>query len=110
MGERIRAFDWSKTPLGPLEGWPQSLLTAVSILLPSRYPMFVWWGPQLINIYNDAYIPMLGTRHPDALGRPASEIWVDVWPVVGPQTDLVLKEGRATWNEDLLLVMERYRS
>ncbi len=70
--------------------------------------MFVWWGPRLINIYNDAYAPMLGKRHPDALGRSAPEIWADVWPVVGPQTEAVMRRGESTWNERVMLVMERH--
>jgi PAS domain S-box-containing protein len=107
MGERVRSRDWASTPLGPVEQWPMSLKTAIRILLNSRYPMFVWWGKELINFYNDAYLPMLGKRHPDALGRSASQVWADVWPVVGPQTELVLNEGSSTWNEELLLVMER---
>jgi signal transduction histidine kinase len=107
MGERVRDFDWAQTPAGPIEQWPVSLKTAVRIILNSRYPMFVWWGRDLINFYNDAYIPMLGKRHPGALGRPAAEVWADVWPIVGPQTDLVLNKGLSTWNEELLLVMER---
>ncbi len=69
MAARVLAFDWSATPLGPAETWPESLRTAVGICLSSQLPMFVWWGPELINIYNDAYAPVLGKRHPDALGR-----------------------------------------
>jgi PAS domain S-box-containing protein len=108
MEKKIRAFNWTQTPLGPVEGWPHSLKTAVRILLNSRYPMFVWWGRERTNIYNDAYIPVLGPRHPQALGQPAPKIWADVWPVVGPQSELVLNEGCATWNESILLIMERY--
>ena len=108
MAARVRAHDWSRTPLGPMDGWPQSLRTAVGICLNSRFPMFVWWGPQLVNIYNDAYIPVLGKRHPDALGRPAREIWGEIWPVIGPQADAVMTRGEATWNERVLLVMERF--
>ncbi|MGH8718119.1 MAG: ATP-binding protein [Burkholderiales bacterium] len=107
MARLMRAFDWSRTPLGLPATWPQSLRVAVSLCLTSRYPMFVWWGRRLTNLYNDAYAPMLGKRHPDALGRSAAEVWSDVWPVVGPQTEAVLNEGRATWNEELLLIMER---
>jgi signal transduction histidine kinase len=107
MAARTEAFDWSRTPIGPLERWPESLKTAVRLVMGSRYPMFVWWGPSMINLYNDAYIPVLGNRHPDALGRPASEIWTEIWETIGPQTRIVLNEGRATWNENLLLVMER---
>jgi PAS domain S-box-containing protein len=108
MGERIRAFDWSSTPVGPMERWPQSLKTAVQILLGSRYPMFVWWGQEFTQLYNDAYAPMLGTRHPHALGQPAPVVWADVWDVVGPQAEAVLQAGQSSWNEELLLIMERY--
>jgi PAS domain S-box-containing protein len=107
MGDAVRAFDWACTPLGPMDSWPRSLRVAVGICLNSRFPMFVWWGPELINIYNDAYAPMLGQRHPRALGRPAHETWADIWSVVGPQADLVMTRGEATWNERVLLVMER---
>lgn len=107
MGARARAFDWSRTPLGPAADWPQSLKTAVRIMVNSRFPMFVWWGPELIKIYNDAYVPILGKRHPYALGKCAAEVWGDIWPTVGPQSDAVLSRGEATWSKDLLLVMER---
>ena len=107
MAARVRAFDWSDTPLGPAETWPQALKVAVGICLNSRFPMFVWWGPELINIYNDAYAPVLGKRHPDALGRPARQSWREIWPVVRPQAEAVMTRGEATWNERVLLVMER---
>jgi signal transduction histidine kinase len=107
MGARIAAFDWSQTPAGALRQWSQSLKTSVRIMLNSRYPMFIWWGAELINIYNDAYIPMLGKRHPEALGQRAPKIWADIWNVVGPQSELVMKQGQATWNDEVLLVMER---
>ncbi|MGN6369708.1 MAG: ATP-binding protein [Phycisphaerae bacterium] len=108
MARRIADFDWSSTPLGPIDQWPQSLRIAVSIVLNSRFPMFVWWGPALINIYNDGYIPMLGKRHPTALGRPARDSWNDIWDVVGAQADLVMNHGQATWNDRVKLVMERH--
>jgi PAS domain-containing protein len=107
-GALLRSTDWSLTPLGPLERWPQSLRIAVGICLNSRFPMFVWWGPELINIYNDAYIPILGKRHPAAFGRPAPTIWGEIWHVVGPQAEAVMRRGEATWNERVLLVMERH--
>lgn len=107
MGELTRTFDWSKTPVGRIAEWPQSLRTAVQIILDSRYPMFLWWGRDLTNFYNDAYIPVLGGRHPDAFGKSAAQVWSEVWTTVGPQTELVLNEGRATWNEELLLLVER---
>lgn len=107
MAELARSFDWKSTPLGPMEKWPQSLRIAVSICLNSRFPMFVWWGPDLINIYNDAYAPMLGQRHPAAFGRPAQPTWHEIWPIVGPQAHAVMTRAEATWNQRVLLVMER---
>jgi PAS domain S-box-containing protein len=108
MGARIRAFDWAATPLGPPAAWPQSLKAAVRIVMTSRYAMFVWWGRNLINIYNDVYAPMLGARHPAALGRPAPEVWSEIWDKIGPRTEVVLKHGEATFDEDLLLLMDRH--
>jgi PAS domain S-box-containing protein len=107
-GALLRSTDWSKTPLGPVERWPRSLRIAAGICLNSRFPMFIWWGPQLIYIYNDAHIPILGKRHPRAFGRPAQSIWSDIWPVVGPQAEAVMQRGEATWSERILLVMERH--
>ncbi|MGH2707517.1 MAG: GAF domain-containing sensor histidine kinase, partial [Actinomycetota bacterium] len=107
MAGRMRGFDWAATPVGPEKSWPQSLRIAVGIMLNSRYPMFIWWGRELVNLYNDAYMPMLGNRHPGALGKPARLIWSEIWDTIGPQTEAVLSEGRATWSEELLLVMER---
>ncbi|MGH6936441.1 MAG: PAS domain-containing protein, partial [Methylocella sp.] len=107
MGALIRAFDWSQTPVGPIETWPQSLKTALHIILNSRYPMFIWWGAEFTNLYNDAYIPMLGARHPAALAVSAGKVWSEIWDIVGPQAEIVLREERATWNNEVLLVMER---
>lgn len=107
MAERVRAFDWSTTALGPMDQWPDALRIAVNICLASRFPMFVWWGPDLINIYNDAYIPVLGKRHPTAFGKPARPTWSEIWDVIGPQADAVMQRGEATWNERVKLVMER---
>jgi len=108
MATRVADFDWAATPLGPMQTWPQSLRIAVGICLNSRFPMFVWWGPDHINIYNDAYIPMLGKRHPAALGRKARDSWDDIWHIVGPQGEAVIQRGEATWNDRVLLVMERH--
>src|SRR6185295_3755414 len=80
---------------------------AVGICLNSRFPMFVWWGSELINIYNDSYAPILGKRHPSALGQPARAVWDGIWEVIGPQADAVMQHGEATWNERVLLMMER---
>src|SRR5262245_32637371 len=99
--------DWSATRLGPLSDWPQSLKSAVEIMLNSRYPMLVWWGPALIQLYNDAYTPVLGLRHPSGLGQPAAECWSEAWPTVGPLADAVMNEGASTWSERLQIVMTR---
>ena len=107
MGARLRDFAWGSTALGPPERWPQSLKTAVQLMLANRFPMFVWWGPTFVNLYNDAYVPVLGRRHPDALGRPARETWEDVWGTVGPQADAAFRDGESSWNDRALLVMER---
>src|SRR6476469_1846801 len=79
MGALMRATDWSRTPLGPVEGWPQSLQVVVRILLTSRYAMWMGWGPELTFFYNDAYAPTLGVKHPWALGQPASRVWQEIW-------------------------------
>lgn len=106
-GDAIRAFDWASTPLGPLQSWPHSLRFALGLCLNSRFPMFLWWGPDLINFYNDAYVPILGQRHPGALGKNARELWQDVWPAIAPQVEAVFERGEASWQERLLLVTNR---
>jgi len=109
MGERMRAFDWSKTALGPVERWPQSLRSAVSILLPSKAQLVLFWGPDLVTVYNDAYRPVYGAKHPWALGQPARQAWSDIWDdALGPLFEGVLKTGEAFWARDLLFVMERH--
>ncbi|MEG4806202.1 ATP-binding protein [Microcoleus sp. F8-D3] len=107
MARLMRSHDWSQTPPGAVETWPQSLKTAIRIVLGSRYPMFVWWGQEMTKFYNDAYIPILGKRHPQALGQPASQIWAEIWDTLRPQAEAVLNQGQSTWNQELLLVMER---
>lgn len=109
MGNLIRAKDWSKTPVGPMESWPQSLLTTLSIILNSRFPMFLWWGPELICFYNDAYRPILGVngKHPHILGMPAEEAWSEIWTIIKPLIDQVLSGGGATWSEDQLIPIFR---
>ena len=108
LGELIRTLDWSTTPLGAPEAWPQSLRTAVDIMLSSRYAMFVWWGRELTNLYNDAYRPFLGQKHPHSLGQPAREVWAEIWDMIGPRTDAVLKQAASTCDEALRLVMDRF--
>src|SRR5512145_1167426 len=106
LGALIRAADWSLTALGPIDTWPQSLKTTLGILLNSRYPMFVFWGPELIKIYNHGYAPILGNKHPWGLGRPAREVWPEIWGDIKPLVDRALA-GDPTWSDDLLLFMER---
>jgi len=109
MGRRVRAFDWSTTPVGPAVDWPQSLKTAVSICLGSRYPIIMWWGRSACTtFYNDAYIPIYGfPKHPSALGQPLQEYWKEIWHIIGPMSDSVFATGDATWSEDFLLVLKR---
>ncbi|HEX8322445.1 MAG TPA: ATP-binding protein [Tepidisphaeraceae bacterium] len=107
MAARIAGYDWAATPLGAMHAWPSSLRTAVNLCLNSRFPMFIWWGPSLINIYNDAYTGILGKRHPDGLGRAAPDLWHEIWDVVGPQAEAVLSRGESTWNECVRLDVER---
>ncbi len=106
MGRRMRAMDWSATPLGPAEDWPQSLRTIVNLMLTSSFPMFAVWGPQLTFLYNDSYRPILGDK-PEALGRPFAEVWADIWPDLFPLVVRALA-GEATYHEDRRLVMERH--
>jgi len=109
MRALCRAFDWSTTALGPVATWPQSLRTIVQVILDSPMPMFLWWGPELIQIYNDAYRPSLGSsgRHPQALGMRGRECWTDIWDAIGPQIEQVMSGGPPTWHEDQYLPIER---
>ena len=108
VGALMRDMDWSATPLGPAEAWPQSLRTVVRIMLTSRYAMWLGWGPDLAFLYNDAYAHMtLGAKHPWALGRPAREVWAEIWPEIAPRIDKVMSSGESTWDEALMLFLER---
>ncbi|MBV8190813.1 MAG: sensor histidine kinase [Alphaproteobacteria bacterium] len=108
MGALMRTFDWSKTPLGDPAGWPDPLKMAVATCLASRFPMVVWWGPELLMLYNDAWQPILGdTKHPAGLGRPGKESWPETWPIVGVQFENALR-GEASWSENLLLASDRH--
>lgn len=108
-GELIRSIDWIKNPLGPIEKWPQSLRTTLSILLNSKFPMFLFWGPELICFYNDAYRPSLGNegKHPEAMGQPGIKVWPEIWEIIKPLIDQVLSGGDATWSEDQLIPIYR---
>ncbi len=107
MGERMRAIDWSRNPLGPVQNWTRSLKTAVRIMLTSRQPMFVWWGSELINLYNDAYKGIVCEKHPGALGQPAAVVWQEIWEQVGPRAEQAIYRNEGTYDEALLLIMER---
>jgi PAS domain S-box-containing protein len=108
VGRDLAAVDWTATPLGRPESWPQSLKTAVDILLSSRFPMWMAWGPQLTFFCNAAYRrDTLGRKYPWALGRPAREVWEEIWGDIGPRIDTVLATAKATWDEALLLFLER---
>lgn len=107
MGELVRSFDWSATPLGPQELWSPALRTTARTLLASRFPQLLWWGPEYISIYNDAYRPILGRKHPWALGRPVRECWSEIWEVLRPLIDAPFQGGPATWSEDIELQINR---
>ena len=109
MGELVRHFDWSATPIGVPSQWSQPLRTMVSVVLNSRFPMFLWWGSELIQFYNDAYRPSFGQtgRHPAALGQRGETCWPEIWPTIKPLIDQVLGGGEATWSEDQLIPIHR---
>src|SRR5689334_2116629 len=93
LGQLIRSYDWKSTPLGRPDTWPQSLRSALSICLHSSFPTAIYWGPELRLLYNDAWATIPAERHPWALGRPAAEVWSDIWDVVGPQFSRVIESG-----------------
>ena len=109
MGALIRAHDWSSTPLGPVDAWPQSLRSVVSMLLPSKAQIVLFWGPEFTVLYNDAYRPVFGAKHPRALGQPGREAWSEIWDAV--LHDLlagVVRTGEAFWGKDLEFLLERH--
>ena len=107
MARHMRRKDWSATSLGPPATWPTGLTTPLAMMLTSRFEMWLGWGEDLCFFYNDAYVPTLGIKHPDALGAPFREVWKEVYADVEPQVDSVMVEGRPTWNKALQLLLER---
>jgi signal transduction histidine kinase len=107
MGGRLRAYDWTRTPLGEPEAWPRSLKTATRIMLTSRQPIWIGWGRDLTYLYNDAYKSIIGGKHPWALGRPAAEVWHEIWPEIAPMLATAMKGDEGTYVEEQLLIMER---
>ncbi len=107
MGEFVRTMDWSQTSVGEPAGWPQSLRTSVSICLNSSSPLLIWWGKDLVKIYNDAYRDLIATKHPKAMGAKGADVWPEILPNVSPMLKGILKDGEATGSEDQMLIIER---
>ena len=108
VGALMASVDWAATALGPVADWPSTLKTTISTMLHSRHPMFLWWGPELIQFYNDAYVPSFGIgKHPAAMGQRGIECWPEIWPIIGPEIDAVLSRGEASWHEDALVPIFR---
>jgi hypothetical protein len=108
MESTIGGFNWAQTPLGPADSWSPALRMMVRVLLANRFPLLLWWGPEYVSIYNDAYRPVLGAKHPWALGRPVTEVWQEIWPVLKPLIDTPFQGGPATWDDDILLEINRH--
>ncbi len=108
VGELIAHKDWSTTALGRPDEWPVELRAMIDVVLSSRFPMVFWWGPSLIQFYNDAYLPIIGGKHPRALGQTAEDCWAEIWDAIGPQITSIQDGGPATWNEDVLLDINRH--
>src|SRR5688572_26000086 len=104
MAQRMRELDWSATALGPVEHWPDALRTSVSTCLNCAFPILIWWGPELVLLYNDEYAAILGPlKDPFALGERGAKVWAEIWEVIGPMLSQVLERGEATRSRDLLL-------
>jgi len=107
MGALIRERDWAGTAVGVMEAWPQSLRTALSVCLLSKFPMFVFWGPDMVQFYNDLFVPVMGSKHPAGLGQPARDCWRETWDLVGPMLNGVMAGGEASYFDDLPVTLER---
>lgn len=109
MGALMRAHDWAASPLGPPQSWPQPLRAMVRLMLNTGHPMYIWWGDENACLYNDAYRECIGPeRHPGSLGRPAREVWEEIWPIIGPQIEQVRAGRGATWNVNHLVPITRH--
>jgi hypothetical protein len=107
MGALLRSIDWSTTPLGPTSAWSHALRTTVGIILRSPFPTLLWWGPQFVQIYNDAYSPIPGAKHPRAFGQSGSECWAEIWDIIGPMAEAPFRGEPATASDDLVLLIHR---
>src|SRR3954451_18887999 len=108
MGALMRSLNWSKTPIGAVESWSPTFRTMVRFLLANRFQMLLWWGPSFCQLYNDAFLPCLGTKHPKSLGQSASECWAEIWHIIGPLIETPFRGGEATWMDDIFLEMQRH--
>ena len=108
MGNMIRAIDWALTPVGPVSSWPQSLRTSISIMLNARFPMYIAWGDEFTQFYNDGYRPILGsTKHPQAMGLSTKTTFAEIWHIIGPMFEGVMR-GKAVGFEDFMLPLDRH--
>ena len=107
LADLMRSYDWARSAVGPPESWPQSLKTAVRIMLTSRQPIWIGWGPELIYLYNDPYKSIIGGKHPWALGRPTPDVWREIWSDIGPMLATAMRGHEGTYVEAQLLIMER---
>ena len=107
MATVVRAHNWAETPLGPIDTWSETLLCAVNLVLGSQFPTALFWGPQMTQIYNDAYLPILAEKHPQSLGQAASECWKEAWHVVSPQLEAALYRGESACRENVLIPVNR---
>src|SRR5688572_1244703 len=107
MGALMRSIDWSGTALGPVQSWSQTLRMMVRLILSNNLQMFLWLGPEFIQIYNDASRPVLGDKHPRSMGQPAAECWAEIWHIIGPLIETAFKGGPAACVDDIPLRMNR---
>ena len=108
MGALVRALDWSKTSLGPISAWPSHLKATIGLMLPAQAQIVLFWGPEFLALYNDAYAPTIGDKHPRALGRPAQENWAELWDDLEPLLRRVLETGETVFAKDRPFYIERH--
>ena len=106
-GALARSIDWPSTAIGPVEGWSQALRSTAALVLHNHSGLLLWWGPEFVQIYNDAYRPVLGSKHPRAMGQPVSECWSEIWHIIGPMIEAPFRGGPASVSDDLLLPLRR---
>jgi hypothetical protein len=106
-GALMRSIDWGATPLGPVDRWSRWLCSTVSLLLHNQSALLLWWGPRYVQLYNDAYRPVLGDKHPRSMGQLAGDCWSEIWHIIGPMVDQPFRGGPATTSDDLFLFINR---